>query len=84
MSTRPATTSTKPAPLVYMATAPLVLITDTFGATHHVYEASRRPSTPHPERSNACSGSASSQPPRGGGDLDFFGHIDRAVYRLPR
>ena len=38
MSTRPATTSTKPVPLVYVATAPLVLITDTFGATHHVYD----------------------------------------------
>jgi len=38
MSTRPATTSTKPAPVVYVATAPLVLITDTFGATQHVYD----------------------------------------------
>ncbi len=38
MSTRPATTSTKPAALVYVATAPLVLITDTAGATHHVYD----------------------------------------------
>ncbi len=37
MSTRPATTSTKPAPLVYVATAPLGLIAATFGATHHVY-----------------------------------------------
>jgi len=23
---------------VYVATAPLVLITDTFGATHHIYD----------------------------------------------
>ena len=38
MSTRSPTTSTKPVPLVYVATAPLVLITDTFGATHHVYD----------------------------------------------
>ncbi len=38
MSTRSTTTSTKPAHLVYVATAPLVLITDTAGATHHVYD----------------------------------------------
>ncbi len=38
MSTRPATTSTKPAPLVYVATAPLVLVKDTTGRIHHVYD----------------------------------------------
>jgi hypothetical protein len=39
MSTRPATTSTiKPAALVYVATAPLVLVKDTTGRTHHVYD----------------------------------------------
>ncbi len=48
MSTRPATTSTKPAPLVYVVTAPLVLITDTVGATHHVYDGEPLPENAAP------------------------------------
>ncbi len=43
MSTRPATTSTKPAPLVYVAAVPLALIRDTNGATHHVYDGKPAP-----------------------------------------
>jgi hypothetical protein len=46
MSTRPATTSTKPAPLVYVATSPLVLIDDTNRATHYVYDGKRNGPTP--------------------------------------
>jgi len=38
MSTRSTTTSTKPAPTVYVATLPLILVRDTRGATHHVYD----------------------------------------------
>ncbi len=49
MSTRPATTSTKPAPLVYVATAPLVLIKDTNRATHHVYDGKPVPKHAAPE-----------------------------------
>jgi len=49
MSTRPATTSTKPAPFVYVATAPLVLIKDTNRATHHVYDGKPVPKHAAPE-----------------------------------
>lgn len=49
MSTHPATTSTKPAPLVYIATAPLVLIKDSNGATHHVYDGKSVPEHAAPE-----------------------------------
>jgi len=48
MSTRPATTSTKPAPLVYVATAPLVLVKDTAGRTHHVYDGEPAPKNAAP------------------------------------
>ncbi len=49
MSTRSTTTSTKPAPTVYAATLPLVLIKDTAGATHHVYDGQATPKNAAPE-----------------------------------
>jgi len=67
MSTRPATTSTKPAPLVYVATAPLVLIKDTAGATHHVYDGEPLPEHAAPGEVERLSVSASSPSPRSPG-----------------
>jgi len=49
MSTRPATTSTKPAPTVYVATLPLGLIKDTSDATHDVYDGKPVPEHAAPE-----------------------------------
>ncbi len=49
MSTHSTTTSTKPAPTVYVATLPLVLIKDTSGATHHVYDGKPVPEHAAPE-----------------------------------
>ncbi len=52
MSTHSTMTSTKPAPTVYVATLPLVLIKDTSGAMHHVYAGQATPKTAAPEEIN--------------------------------